>query len=250
MTRRQSVTQPHERDGRLAVGIIGAGNVGPVLGVALAGAGHQIVGISAISEDSRERAHAMLPEVRVMDVPTVVASAELVILAVPDAELPSLVQGLAATSSWQPGQIVVHTSPAYGINVLQPAFEQGIIPIALHPAMTFTGTSMDVQRLSEAYIAVTAPAPVLPIGQALAVEMGGEPIVIAESKRADYAEAISTASEFSASIVAQATGILGAVGVENPGRILGPLIRSSVDKALQQYGDVKALGFSELEGDL
>lgn len=244
------MTQPHERDGRLAVGIIGAGNVGPVLGAALAGAGHQIVGITAISEDSRERAHAMLPEVRVMDVPTVVAASELVLLAVPDVELPSLVQGLAATNSWQPGQIVVHTSPMYGINVLQPAFEQGIIPIALHPAMAFTGTSMDVQRLTETYVAVTAPGPVLPIGQALAVELGGEPIVIPEGKRADYAEAIATASEFSASIVAQAAGILGGIGVENPGRLLGPLIRSSVDKALLTHGELRSIGFSELEGEL
>lgn len=243
------MTLPHERDGRLAVGIIGAGRVGPVIGVALAGAGHHVVGISAISDDSRERAHAMLPDVRVMDVPTVVSSAELVVLAVPDSQLPSLVQGLAATNTWQPGQIVLHTSPIYGINVLQPALEQGVIPIALHPAMTFTGTSIDVHRLAESYVAVTAPAPVLPIAQALAVELGGEPLVIPESKRVDYAEAISTASEFSASIVAQATGILGAIGVENPGRVLGPLIRSSVDTALQKYGDAQAIGLSELEGD-
>lgn len=244
------MTQPHERDGRLSIGIIGAGNVGPVLGVALAGAGHQIVGISAISESSRERAHAMLPDVRVMDVPTLVGASELVLLAVPDAELPSLVQGLAATQSWQPGQIVVHTSPIYGINVLQPAFEQGIIPLALHPAMTFTGTSMDVHRLTEAYIAVTAPTPVLPIGQALAVELGGEPLIIPEAKRPEYAEAIATAAEFSASIVTQATGILGSIGVENPGRVLGPLIRSSVDKALAHYGDVEPVDLSELEDEL
>jgi predicted short-subunit dehydrogenase-like oxidoreductase (DUF2520 family) len=138
----------------------------------------------------------------------------------------------------------------YGINVLQPAFEQGIIPLALHPAMAFTGTSMDVHRLTEAYIAVTAPTPVLPIGQALAVELGGEPVVIPEAKRSEYAEAIATAAEFSAAIVTQATGILGSIGVENPGRVLGPLIRSSVDKALAHYGDVERVDLSELEDEL
>lgn len=244
------MTQPHERDGRLAVGIVGAGNVGPVIGVALAGAGHRILGISAISAESRDRAHAMLPDVPVMDVPTVVASSELVVLAVPDAQLASLIQGLVATNTFQPGQIVMHTSPMYGINVLESALDLGVIPLALHPAMTFTGTSMDVQRLSECFIAVTAPTPVLPIGQALAVELGGEPLVIPEAKRVDYAEAISTASEFSASIVAQATGILGAIGVENPGLVLGPLIRSSVDRALMRYGDVRTIGISDLEDDL
>ena len=35
--------------GRLTVGVIGAGPVGVVLGQALAGAGHQVVGVSAVS---------------------------------------------------------------------------------------------------------------------------------------------------------------------------------------------------------
>ncbi len=244
------MTQPHERDGRLSVGIIGAGRVGPVLGVALAGAGHRVVAISAISEASRDRAQALLPGVPVLDVTRVIEASELVILAVPDAELPALVSGLAATNTWQPGQLVVHTSPAYGIEVLRPAFEAGVIPIALHPAMSFTGTSIDVHRLADCYVAVTAPTPVLPIGQALAVELGAEPIVVPEAKRAAYAEAIATASEFSAAIVAQASGLLADIGVERPGRILAPLIRSAVDNALATQGDVSRLMYTDVEEDL
>ncbi len=244
------MTQPHERDGRLSVGIIGAGHVGPVLGVALAGAGHRVVSISAISDSSRERAHALLPGVPVLDVARVVESAELIILAVPDAALESLVAGLAATNTWQPGQIVVHTSPAFGISVLAPAMAMGVIPIALHPAMSFTGTSVDVHRLTDSYVAVTAPTPVLPIGQALAVELGAEPLVVPEEKRAAYAEAIATASEFSAAIVAQATGILTDIGVDRPGRILAPLIRSAVDNALAKQGDAPRLMYIDAEDDL
>ncbi|MFT2689792.1 NAD(P)-binding domain-containing protein [Clavibacter zhangzhiyongii] len=82
------MTDPSQRSGRLGVGIIGAGRVGPVLGLALAGAGHAITGISALSEASRERAETMLPEVPVLDIPEIVERSELVILAVPDAELP------------------------------------------------------------------------------------------------------------------------------------------------------------------
>jgi predicted short-subunit dehydrogenase-like oxidoreductase (DUF2520 family) len=244
------VTQPHERDGRLSVGIIGAGRVGPVLGLALAGAGHRVVAVSAISQESRDRAEALLPEVPVLDIPGVVAASELVLLAVPDDQLETLVAGLAATNTWQPGQIVVHTSPAYGIGVLQPAIAAGVIPIALHPAMSFTGTSVDVHRLTDCYVAVTAPPPVLPIGQALAVELGAEPIVVPEAKREAYAEAIATASQFSAAIVAQASGLLAEIGVERPGRILAPLIRSAVDNALASQGDTSRLLYSDIEEDL
>ncbi|MDH6423575.1 Rossmann-like and DUF2520 domain-containing protein [Aurantimicrobium minutum] len=236
-----------QRDGRLGIGIIGAGKVGPVLGAALAGAGHALVGISAISEQSKERAQAILPDVPVLDVPVIVERSELVLIAVPDDELPGLITGLATAGVWQPGQIVVHTSAAYGVDVLAPATASGVIPLALHPAMSFTGTSMDIARLADSYIAVTAPTPVLPIGQALAVEMGGEPIVITEAQRPGYAEAIATASQFSAAIVDQATNILAEMGIDRPGRIVAPLIRSAVDNALGQAGDASRLGFNGLE---
>lgn len=220
------------RSGRLGIGIVGAGRVGPVLGAALGGAGHAIVGIATVSEAGRERADVLLPRVPVLTVPEVVERAELVLLAVPSAGLPALVSGLAATGAWQPGQLVVHTAPEHGIGVLAPAAAAGCIPIALHPAMSFTGTSLDLVRLQESWCAVTAPAPVLPIGQALVVEMGAEPVVIAEADRAAYADAIATATSFSAAIVAQATGALAAIGVENPGRVLGPVVRSAVENAL------------------
>lgn len=227
------MTPPGERSGRLGVGIVGAGRVGPVLGAALAGAGHGIVGISAVSEDSRERADAMLPGVPILSVPDVVERSELVILAVPVGELPGLVSGLAATGAWQAGQLVLHTAAEYGVEVLMPAVAAGAIPLAVHPAIAFTGTSMDLSRLAGSFFAVTAPVPVLPIGQALVVEMGGEPVVIAEQDRAAYAEAIATATGFSTAIVNQAIGMLRGIGVEAPGLLLEPLVRSSVENALR-----------------
>lgn len=220
--------------GRLGVGVIGAGRVGPVLAAALAGAGHAIVGINAHSDESRERVEAMLPGVPLLDVPDLVERSELVVIAVPDDQLEGLIAGLAAINAWQPGQIVLHTSASFGAAVLTPAVQQGAIPVALHPALAFTGTSMDVARLTGTYIAVTAPNAVLPIGQALAVEMGGEPIVIAEADRAAYAEAMATAASFSSAIVDQAVGLLADIGVTAPGRVLAPLVRSSVDNALRR----------------
>jgi predicted short-subunit dehydrogenase-like oxidoreductase (DUF2520 family) len=225
---------PTERSGRLGIGIVGAGRVGPVLGAALAGAGHALVGVAAISAESRERADAILPGVPILAIPELIERSELVILAVPQNELASLVEGLAATGSWQPGQLVLHTAPGLGIGVLAPALAAGAIPLAVHPAMQFTGSSVDIARLVGTWFAVTAPAPVLPIGQALVVEMGGEPVVVAEKDRAAYAEAIETATTFSSSIVDQATGILSSIGVDSPGLVLGPLVRSAVENALQR----------------
>jgi predicted short-subunit dehydrogenase-like oxidoreductase (DUF2520 family) len=223
------------RDGRLGVGIVGAGKVGPVIGAALAGAGHAVTGITSGSDD--ERAAAVLPGVPVLDALEVVRRSELVVLAVPHGQLPSLVSGIADVDGWQVGQLVLHTDPAYGIGVLRPASERGAIPLAVHPAITFTGTSIDLRQLHASFAAVTAPAAVLPIAQALAVELGCEPVVVAETDRAIYAEAIATASEFSRSIIGQATSLLRGIGMDNPGSYLSALVQSTVERALREASD-------------
>ena len=103
------------RAGRLGVGVIGAGRVGPVIGAALAGAGHALVGITPGSDD--ERVSAILSGVPVLDALEVARRSELVVVSVPHDELPGLVAGLAEVGAWQPGQLVLHTDPAYGTDV-------------------------------------------------------------------------------------------------------------------------------------
>lgn len=220
------------RDGRLGVGVLGAGHVGPVIGAALRNAGHAVVGVTAGSDP--DRVDALLPGVPVLDADEVVRRAELVVVAVPHDQLAGLVAGLADLGSWQIGQLVMHVDPGYGVEVLAPALRAGAIPLAIHPAISFTGTSIDLRQLTESYAAVTAPAPVLPIALALAVELGCEPVVVAESDRPAYAEAIATATHFSRSIVRQASGLLAGVGIENPGGYLSALVRSTVDQALAE----------------
>ena len=171
------------KPGRLGIGIIGAGKVGAVLGAALRGAEHAVIGVSAVSDASRERAETLLPGVPVLDVQDIVERAELVLLAVPDDALGPLVEGLAKLGAWQPGQLVAHTSGRFGVGILHPVRAAGAMPLALHPAMTFTGMSLDLTRLLDCTFGVTADAAMLPIAQALVVEMGAEPVAIAEADR-------------------------------------------------------------------
>ena len=217
---------------RLGVGVIGAGRVGPVLARALAGAGHAITGISAISAESRERAETMLPGVPVLEVAEIVRRSELVLFAIPGDELAELVTGLTTLGAWQPGQIALHTAPEHGFGVFTPAIGAGVIPLALHPAIVFTGTSLDLSRLSNATIAVTAPAPVLPIGQALAVEMGAEPVIVREQDRPAYAEAMAAATEFSRAVVRQAADAMRAIGMERPDRVIEGVVRAAIEEEL------------------
>src|SRR3954471_1459409 len=118
------------RPGRLAVGVVGAGRVGSVLGAALADAGHRVVAASALSERSRARAEALLPDVPLVAPPEVLAAADLVLLTVPDDALPGLVAGLASTGCVRAGQLLAHTSGRFGVTVLRPAAAAGGLPLA------------------------------------------------------------------------------------------------------------------------
>lgn len=226
------MNEPQQRPGRLGVGIISAGKVGSVLGAALRAAGHAVVGVYAHSEASRDRADALLPDVPVLDVPTIVERSELVLLAVPDDQLPGLVEGLGKLGAWQPGQLVVHTAGRFGTDVLEPVRAAGGIGLAIHPSMTFTGLSLDLQRLTDCSFGVTAAAPVLPIAQAFVVEMGAEPVVIAEADRPLYHAALAHGSNHVMTLMGQSMQLLHKIGVEQPDRMLGPLVRATVDNAL------------------
>ncbi|MEV3896941.1 MULTISPECIES: Rossmann-like and DUF2520 domain-containing protein [Streptomyces] len=230
-----------DRPARLTVGVVGAGRVGPALAASLKLAGHRPVAVSGVSDASRRRAAALLPDVPVVEPAEVLARAELVLLTVPDDVLPTLVEGLAETGAVRPGQLLVHTSGRYGARVLDPALRAGALPLALHPAMTFTGTAVDVQRLAGCSFGVTAPEELRLAAEALVIEMGGEPEWIAEESRPLYHAALALGANHLVTLVAQSMELLAKAGVAAPDRMLGPLLGAALDNALRS-GDAALTG--------
>lgn len=217
---------------RLRVGVVGTGRAGAAIGAALRRAGHEVVAASGVSELSRVRAEALLPGVPMRSVPEVVASADLVVLAVPDDVLADLVTGLAATDTFKTGQFVVHLSGRHGTGVLEPVVGCGGLPLALHPVMTFTGTSVDLVRLDGCPFGVTSPDVLRPVAEALVVEMGGDPVWVEEENRALYHAAIAHGANHLISLVAQTLDLLSLAGVDDPARLVSPLLHASLDNAL------------------
>jgi predicted short-subunit dehydrogenase-like oxidoreductase (DUF2520 family) len=237
------------RPARLAVGVVSAGRVGSVLGAALAGAGHGVVGASAVSRVSLRRAEDLLPGVPVLAPDDVVRRCDLVLLAVPDDVLPGLVSGLAATGAFRAGQIVVHTCGARGVEVLAPAIAAGVLPLALHPAMTFTGRAEDVARLRAAGVGVTvADETGWSVGEALVVEMGAEPVRVPSEARPLYHAALAHGANHLATLVRDAVDALEHAGVVPAERLLGPLLEAALDNTLR-HGD-RALTGPVARGDL
>lgn len=230
-----------DRPARLSVGVVGTGRVGPALAAALRLAGHRPVAASGVSDVSRRRAAELLPGVPLVEPAEVLARADLALLTVPDDALPGLVAGLARTGAVRQGQLLVHTSGRFGTGVLQPALRAGALPLALHPAMTFTGTPVDVQRLAGCSFGVTAPDELRLAAEALVIEMGGEPEWIEEEARALYHAALAIGANHLVTLVTQSMDLLRASGVQAPDRMLGPLLGAALDNALRS-GDSALTG--------
>ncbi|GAB3655598.1 Rossmann-like and DUF2520 domain-containing protein [Glycomyces tarimensis] len=222
---------------RLAVGVVSAGRVGSIVGAALQRAGHRIVAATAVSEDSRARAARHFPDAEILPPPDVAAAAELLLIAVPDDAIAPLIASLPV----RPGQIVAHTSGANGADVLAPAREAGALTVALAPAMTFTGRPEDLDRLDGISWAVTGEADAGYVGEALVLEMGGEPEHIAEADRARYHASLVYAANHLTTLVNDAVDQLRDIGVAAPERLLSPLVSASLDNALR-HGDAGLTG--------
>ena len=218
----------------MKIGFVGNEPAGPVLAKAWALAGHELVGAAVDSPEAIERVETLLPDLPIAGMAAVAEDADLVLLAVPYSDVEIVCDGLTDLGLFGPKKLVAHLSPLRGYGVLASAAQLGAVPIALHPVMHFSGTSMDLLVLKNSTIAISAPEMLLPIAQALAIELGGEPLVVQEHQRAAYAEAFEVASSFSSLVVQQAIGILEQAGVEAPAKLIGPVVRSAVDKALYQ----------------
>jgi predicted short-subunit dehydrogenase-like oxidoreductase (DUF2520 family) len=226
----------------LSVGIVGAGRVGASLGAALAAAGHTIIAASGVSVASRRRIARLLPAAAVLPADKVAARARLVILSVPDDALVGLVAGLAETGALGPGQIAMHTSGAHGLGVLAPAVVAGARPLALHPAMTFTGTRVDLRRLRTGVsFGVTAPPDLRGLAEDIVADLDGVIEWIPEERRPLYHAALAHGANHLVTLVNEAMDRLRDAGVAEPAQVLGPLLHAAVDNTLH-LGDAALTG--------
>ncbi|GAA1822477.1 hypothetical protein GCM10009682_48530 [Luedemannella flava] len=227
---------------RLSVGIIGAGRVGATLGAALIRAGHRVVAASAVSIASRDRIHTYLPDAEIRPADRVADGADLLLLAVPDDALAGLVAGLTEAGAIHPGLVVAHTSGAHGTAVLAPATAAGARPLALHPAMTFTGRAEDLDRLADGIsFGVTAPADLRPLATRLIADLGGVPEWIDEDDRPLYHAALAHGANHLVTLVNEAMDRLRDAGVLHPERVLAPLLGAALENTLR-YGDAALTG--------
>ncbi len=226
----------------VSLGIVGAGRVGAVLGAALRDAGHPVSAAAGESQSSRARAALLLPDVH-LDKPTAVSrSCDLLLLTVPDDMLGNVVSMLAASGAIRPGQYVAHTSGRHGLSVLEPARLAGAQVLALHPAMTFTGTAKDLERLPGCAFGVTAESDAsVALATTLVEELQGRLVWVPEDKRTLYHAGLAHGANHLVTLVTQTMDLLRESGATDPAATLRPLLTAALDNALSM-GDSALTG--------
>ncbi|HEY3560378.1 MAG TPA: Rossmann-like and DUF2520 domain-containing protein [Kribbella sp.] len=205
------------------IGLIGAGRAGTALGAALAAAGHRLVGVTARSDASLERAARLLPAVPILSADEVTARADVVLVAVPDDLIHDVAQTLPLTSA----QYVVHVSGAHG---LAPLAGLAATPVALHPSMTFPGEPV---RLDAVMFTATAPEAARTVVERLVKSLGAQVQWIADEQRARYHAGLVHGANHLTTLVCQAIAVLRDAGVADPVATLRPLLAATLDNTLR-----------------
>lgn len=217
-------------DHPVAFGVVGSGRVGSALASALVSAGHHQV--STCGRASMTDGGAALSRVAL--------GSDLVLVAVPDDATGAVADRLAPLLI--PGQIVAHTSGAHGLGILAAVRAVGAVPLALHPAMTFTGDPGDLDRLRAGIaFGVTAPPAARAMAQRLVSACGGTIEWIAEDRRPEYHASLAHGANHLVTLVNEAADLLRDAGVTDPARMLAPLLFAALDNALR-LGDAALTG--------
>ena len=122
--------------------------------------------------------------------------------------------------------------------------------IALHPAMTFTGTEVDLPRLAGCVFGVTAGDAERELAERLVADLGGRTMWVPEDRRTLYHAGLAHGANHLVTLVTQAMELLSqamerhrvtAGDAVSPADTLRPLLTAALDNALAQ-GDSALTG--------
>jgi predicted short-subunit dehydrogenase-like oxidoreductase (DUF2520 family) len=237
-------TEPGERP---VVGIVGAGAVGLVLGVALRRAGWPVGAVASRDATRRERFRERVPSVRAFaEAEALLDAVDLVILAVPDDVIPSL----AASLRLYAGQAMIHTSGLLGADVLLPAMAAGTQAGAFHPLVAFADLERALAALHGATIAIEGDDELAAHLADMAEAIGGVPVRLAPGSKAAYHAAAVLSAGGVVALLDTIREVAAVIGLDEAGAlgIYLPLLEQTVTNA-RSLGIAAALTGPATRGD-
>lgn len=233
---------------RPTLGLIGAGRAGSALAVALVAAGYSV---AAVHSRSFQHAQALAVQVgaEVFDTADEAARhCDLLLLAVPDDVVSTVVTQIADSGGFRQGGGVAHISGSMPRNVLAVASQHGTATGVFHPLQALTGPAA-APLLRGSYIGIESDPPLLPVLQEMVLALGAQPLAL-HGNRVPYHIAAVMASSFPLTLLAAAAELMQSVGLSTEEGLtaLLPLARGSLLN-LEREGPVHGLTGPVVRGD-
>lgn len=231
--------------------IIGAGNVGKVLGTALEANGYQLAAAYCRTDPSRRTAEEVLqcpvPETAVQ----AAQAGDIVFITTPDRVIREVCENIAAAGGFRPGQYVLHTSGAHSSAVLTAARAEGAYVLSFHPLQTFPGLEVGLSSLPGTFFAVEGDAAALGLAAELVAALGGKMLSIPTALKPLYHAAACMACNYLVTLMDAALKMYAVMDIsaENAMEALSPLLQGTL-RNITLLGPQQALTGPIARGDL
>jgi predicted short-subunit dehydrogenase-like oxidoreductase (DUF2520 family) len=199
--------------------LLGSGNVATHLGLALQGAGHEIIQVWSRDKEHAHELAARLNASALSDITQVSHKGDLYILAVKDDVIASIASQLSLTD-----QLIVHTSGSTGMNVLEGVSKRiGVV----YPLQTFSKSKPVDFKIVPVVVEANKPEVVSELLN-LAREISGKVIEMDSGKRQALHIAAVFACNFTNYLYTMSGNILAEERLDFD--LLRPMIRETADK--------------------
>jgi predicted short-subunit dehydrogenase-like oxidoreductase (DUF2520 family) len=215
---------------RPTITLVGPGNLGRVLALALHAAGYRIDEVvSRGAPESRKRGRALARQVgaRAATYADARLASEIVWLCVSDDAIAPTASALAPRADWK-GKIALHSSGARSSSELGPLARRGAAVGSLHPMQTFVPASR--ATLADVPFAVEGDPATVRIGRRIARDLGGRVFTIRPEAKVLYHAIGSFCSPMIVATLVTAERIARAAGIPPAAakRIMNPILRQTI----------------------
>lgn len=216
------------------IAIVGAGNLGSALALALHGAGYRISEIVYRKGGSKQRTRRLASRVRsrAIELRRAKFGADVVWICVPDSNIASCARELARLADWR-GKIALHPSGALASDELQALRRRGAAVAAAHPLMTFVRRSSPA--LSGIPFAIEGDVVAVRAARRMVRALGGEAFAVRRQDKALYHAWGAFASPLLIALLASAEQVAMAAGVRSPAAARKRML-PILQQTLRNYG--------------
>lgn len=234
------------------VALIGPGKVGCAVSQRLQRAGYQIT--SVVSRDL-SRAQEACRFIGAADNAatvelTAAATAEIILLAVPDDQLVCRADQLQTVTNLSSEQTLIHFSGLHRAEMMRTC-DAGPQLLSIHPLLPFADRQLAAQALIACPCAIEGDPASATLGNQLVIALGGIPFLIDSDKKALYHAAACIASNFLVTLLGTARDLLISCGIAEQQIIplLLPLVQASLDN-VEKLGPEAGLTGPIVRGDV